>query len=80
MTEISQANLASAQKQLRGLINTGLAVRDYCCATSQCDARDDVIKAVGYLMLAEAAVGKLKFVVPAGGTITTMDGGGGGGK
>lgn len=78
--EINQDQLAGAQKQLRGLINMGLELRDYCCNTGQCDARDDIIKAVGHLMLAEAAVGQLKFVAPSGGTITTMDGGGGGGK
>jgi len=72
--EINQDQLAGAQKQLRGLINMGLEFRDYCCATSQCDARDDIIKAVGHLMLAEAAVGQLKFFGPDAKMIATRDG------
>ena len=77
--EIDQDKFTGAQKQLRGLINMGLDLRNYCCETGQCDARDSIIEAVGHLMLAEAAVGQLKFVAPAGGTVATRDGGGGAG-
>lgn len=75
MSKITQAKMDDAQKKLRDVISTVIQIRDHCCATHQCEARDTASMVLSHLAAAESVAGPLK-VWGDDGQISTRSGGG----
>lgn len=60
MSKITQAKMDDAQKKLRDIVNTAIQIRDHCCATHQCEARDKASMVLSHLAAAESVAGSMK--------------------